>query len=661
MFYSLRLYISAMLALGIAFWQDFPFPYWSMTIVYVLIQPSTDQTRLKSGHLFVGAVVGAIAGVASAAVFTTSPEVQLAALTLFMMLMTVCTLRDRRPRYYAYMMTGVTCLLVAMPGIATPDVAFDRAVGRIQDAMLAIFAFAVIDAFFFPRQQTSSAMLLVDQWLESLRTATVSALRVQTIGPNVRLSIVQRAIQLVPVADGMSRGGEFWHYQTLVAIIERGTRLLPILSAMIDLHRSPWLRNIPGGNRELDEALAAWIESGCKDDNQTVELRQKLHARPAWIAPYTLDAAIEQCRLRYLRAIYTGWRRIQYDRQLGETNSDRFARRRSSGRPIPATIGQVDMNFTVRGALSIGAYALLIGALWNATGWDTSAMAFATLMGISFCVTSSMADDPPLALIGPAKVAGIAMATVGFYLQVVFPSISSFPTLALALFPALFLLGLVVQQQGGVLFAILPMALLRLGNGQAGTTIDTLLNSIIGLYIGIGFALIAKMSIHRTPFVDVARRLMHGHRKQLKELTRASPAVTLRRFLLDGMDRFALLETRAAKLTAAVQVPHPGSQILREIQIGRSIHALRRWASTLQGRQLVTLTSVEQALSASLKRGTDPLQPWANVRLHEQTETQLRGLLASQTCNVALVRSLLELYVALGEQIPHSTQEPSRA
>ncbi|OYD73791.1 UNVERIFIED_ORG: putative membrane protein YccC [Burkholderia sp. CF145] len=649
-FYSLRLYISAIMALGTAFWQDFGYPYWSMTIVYVLIQPSGGQTRLKAGHLLTGALVGAVVGVICAAVFSTSQAAQLIAMTLFVMATSFGSFRERRPRYYAYMISGVTCLLVAMPGITTPDFAFDRAVGRIQDALLAVCTYLIVDAMLFPRRQSSNVMTVAEQWLVDLRAATVSALRDKSDDPRIRSGIVQRAIQLVPLTDGTSQEGleNAWRYRVLVAVLERGMRILPVLSMLADLDRATGMSARFPDNLALREDLARWIEAGCPDDTHSAALQQRLRAGPLWSAPYDIDAAFRLCYLRYLRAIYTGWRRIQHDYQLKESDSATVQRLRHRGRPMPATVGQVDMDFAVRGVFSIGLYACLMGVLWNATGWNASTMALSMLMGISFCVTSGMADDPVIALIGPAKISGIAMMIVGFYIQVVFPLINDFWELALALFPALFMLGLVVQQQGGVLFAILPMALLRIGNGQAGISIDGLLNSIIGLYIGIGVAVVAKTAIQRPAFVDLVRGMLRRNRKQLRNLVDIPSSDDVRRFSLDALDRFAFLESRAPKLVTATPTVQASAQMLRELQIGRSVHILNRWAGASFSRNSV-FEPIRHMLANSLKVRMDPLRPWVTNSLIGLVDTTLHTLLGSSNCDTVTARSLVELRVALEE------------
>ncbi|KAA1004862.1 FUSC family protein [Paraburkholderia panacisoli] len=659
-FYSLRLYISAIMALGIAFWQDFGYPYWSMTIVYVLIQPSGGQTRLKAGHLLIGALAGAVVGVISAAVFSTSQAAQLVAMTLFVMATSLGSFRERRPRYYAYMLSGVTCLLVAMPGIATPDVAFDRAVGRVQDALLAVFAYLIVDAMLFPRGQSSNVMAVAEQWLTDLRAATVGALRAKSDDPRIRSGIVQRAIQLVPLTDGASQEGltNAWRYRVLVAVLERGMRILPVLSTFADLERAIGASARFPKNLALREDLARWIEADCPDDTRSDELQRRLRIRPAWSAPYDIDAAFELCYLRYLRAIYTGWRRIQHDYQLKESDSEAIRRLRHEGRPMPATIGQVDINFAIRGVLSIGLYAFLMGILWNATGWNASTMALSMLMGIAFCVTSGMADDPVMALVNPAKISGIAMITVGFYIQIVFPLINDFWELALALFPALFMLGLVVQQQGGVLFAILPMALLRIGNGQAGISIDGLLNSIIGLYIGIGVAVIAKTLIQRPAFVDVVRGLLCRNRNQLRDIVDIPLAGDIKRFSLDVLDRFAFLESRATKLVTAMPTVQASAQMLRELQIGRSVHVLHRWAGASSNRSSV-FEPIRCMLANSLTSKMDPLRPWVTNSLSSLVDATLHTLLGSNTCDAATARALIELRVALEEiKQPRVTANP---
>ncbi|MCW3698181.1 FUSC family protein [Burkholderia cenocepacia] len=657
--YSLRVYLSAIVALGIAFWKDFDYPYWAMTLVYVLIQPTTGLTRLKASHMVAGAMAGAVAGVVSAAVFATSPLAQLIAITLFVMATSVGALRDRRPRYYAYMLSGITCLLVAMPGIATPDMAFDRAVGRLQDTLLAVGVFLVIDALVFPGEQRSVTMALAAAWLSDLRQEATGTLRGIPVDQRARGGVVQRAVQLVPSVDGASRDDAplARRRETLIGIVDRGMRLLPVLSAFVDLDRATPMRTWHPDDLALREALAQWIEAGCPDNANASALRRRLRSREQGLDQRSMDSVTRRCHTRYLRAIHACLRRAQRDYERGPARPSPAAPHR---RPMPATIGQVDANFATRGVLSIGLYALLMGGLWCATGWVEATMALSMLMGMAFCLTAGMADDPVAALRNPSKVAGVAMLAVGFYIQVVFPSVDAFPVLAIALFPALFLLGLVVQQPGGVLFAILPMALLRIGNGQAGITIDSLANSVIGLYIGIGVAVVVKMLIQRPALPDIARRLMRHNRRQLRKIV-DRPGVDLRPFSMDALDRYALLETRFPRFESDVpRSVQPGLQMLRELRIGRSMHALQR-AARQPWVQHTVIEPVGRNLSTAMQTRGDPFVPWVTESLTGFVESTLRTLLAGERVNAAVVRSLFEIRVALEAiRIPHDNAAPAK-
>ncbi|WP_321967865.1 FUSC family protein [Burkholderia cepacia] len=654
-FFSLKTYAAAIFALGIAFWQGLEFPYWAMTCVYILAQPLSGGLRLKGLHMVLGSLVGSVLGICIAGLFATSMTVELVALTVALMVVVYGSLRQRRAHFYVYLLSGITCMLVAMPGVTTPDATFMRAVDRVEDVVVGVCSLIFVDALVFPQSGVARAATVTRRWLVDLAQISAQTLRGHPIDQRLQADVIQQTIQFTSLRDGMpyegsSHSGSRAH--VLLAIATRGARLVPVLSALYDFDRNFGPEALHPDDVETRELLAQWIDSGCPDDARSAELRMRLRARV--VTPQSDQvAALRLCYRRYLRGLYAGWRFIQFDHAQLDRVPPAPVRVPWGARPTPSTVGHVDARFALRGALSVGVHMLLMGCLWGATGWD-SPMGFGMLLSAAFCAVSGMADDPLLMLRATTKIVGIAMLVVTAYVLVVLPAVSGFAVLALALFPALFLLGIKLLEQGTVLFAILPMALLRLGAAGPGVTLESLLNNVLAMYIGIGSAVIAKILVQRLPLSVVIRRLRLLNLSELLKLIGDRHADS-RRYGWDALDRFLLIQTRLPQL-AAIFPGHearPGLQTLRELRIGAGVGALRRWHGGT-----VLLAPLWPVLQDALRRWLDPSASPLTPPLAAMLEGALRDALARPAGSTSAVRALVELRVALDAMNHSADQEP---
>ncbi|KMQ82272.1 fusaric acid resistance family protein, partial [Lasius niger] len=148
----------------------------------------------------------------------------------------------------------------------------------------------------------------------------------------------------------------------------------------------------------------------------------------------------------------------------------------------------------------------------------------------------------------------------------------------LCLLPGLFLLGLQVTKPIGVLWAVLPLAMVQLGPAGPSVSLDLLMNFVLSMYIGIGVAIVSKILLQSTPLPKLLQRLEQQNLADLGDILRGT-AYDARAFVGRGFDRFLLIQTRLPQLPNLTDEQKNILQlhILRELRIGAEIGVLRRW------------------------------------------------------------------------------------
>lgn len=643
-FFSLKTYLAAILALGIAFWQDLQFPYWAMMCVYILAQSQSGMLRMKGMQMVIGSLIGGAIGVAVSILFATSLTAVMVGLTLALMAGMYLANRHRRSDFYVFLLSGITCLLVAMPGLATPDEAFTRAIDRIEDVMVGVCSLIFVDTLLFPRDGLANASALTRKWLDGMRQVAVGVLRGQPIDHQLPAQVVQETLQLTPLGDGMGYEGSSYGWQrgsALLSLVTRGIRIVPVLSSIGDFDRRFGATAAHPDDIGTRELLAQWIEAGCADDARSATLRQRLRP-PAAIDPRDRAAAVRLCYRRYLRGIYACYRLMHRAfAQIGQP-APGHVQVPPGARMAPSTFAQVDRAFALRGALCVGLHMALFGALWNATGWDAT-MAFGMLLSAIFISVATLTSAPLLLMKAIAKITGIGMAIVAFYVVVVLPAVDSFFMLALVLLPALFLLGFQILKLGGVLFAILPMAMLRIGSDGAGATFDTLLGSVIAMYLGIAVAAIANILIPLPSAAASVRWLVKSSVRDMTQTGNRRGADT-RRHAWRTLDRFMVIQTRKPA-SQETQPDDPGMQTLRVLRIGAGLGMLRRWGGTKAERRTIvnaTAHTLREYLASRVRtNGPDA------VPLPSALEAAFSDAACAAAANAQALRALVEMRVAL--------------
>ena len=134
--FSLKAFIAAMLALGIALKFGMPRPYWAMTAVYVVANPLMGATVSKAFDRMFGTVLGAAGAVVLVPPLVNAPELLMLAVAFWTGTLLFIALHDRTPRNYVFLLAGYTLPLLALPNVDAPGTIFDVAVARSEEIIL---------------------------------------------------------------------------------------------------------------------------------------------------------------------------------------------------------------------------------------------------------------------------------------------------------------------------------------------------------------------------------------------------------------------------------------------------------------------------------------------------------------------------------------------
>jgi len=106
---------TAFLAMAIAVRLGLPAPQIAMVCVFIVMQPQARQVFAKGYHRMLGTVGGALAAWAMAALFPQSPAHLLLAVGVWVALLTAIAAFHSQLTAYAFLLTGYTPILIAIP------------------------------------------------------------------------------------------------------------------------------------------------------------------------------------------------------------------------------------------------------------------------------------------------------------------------------------------------------------------------------------------------------------------------------------------------------------------------------------------------------------------------------------------------------------------
>lgn len=618
-FYSLKLYLAAALALWAAFRFNLEYPYWTMMCVYIFALPLTGCLRAKCIQAVVGTLIGGPLGVAVVGLFQ-SQQMQLVALTALLATGLILAFRHRHSWFYLYLLAGFTCLIVALPGLTTPDAAFMRVFVRLESVLVAACSLVLVDSLLLPRLAVVSGRAQTLAWLDALRALTIAVLQGRGLDRQKSADLVRQAIPLTTLHDGLAHDGDGRQSrresQVLAGAMADGLKTLPLLSSLDDLAEPS-----SALGATLRHELAQWLEQGA-EAGASVDLRRVLQPGPSAGLGWE-----QQAELRALRGVYWLWRqRLAKPYQVAHP---------SGARPVPHTVAQVEWGNIWRTAMAVALYMLMMSTLWAVTGWGPTT-AFGMLLGAIFCSLGGMMDAPTMILRKAAVIGCTALLIVGCYSVLIFPHITEFSMLLVVLFPALFFWGLKNLEPGGVIFAVLPMAMLRLGDSPATADVASLLNSALAMLLAFGVAALAN-AIARQPLWSEALTILRRRDRQALTGLASARSRRGRKALRQCFDRVLLAHVHATDEGGWLS----SRQALYRYRLLTLMQRLRQWETTGAGARADALRPLWERLPRSLK---GPV--FAPAELHSEVTALLQHASLGRSPMLALaeLQRLLECW-----------------
>lgn len=585
--FSLKSYLSAIMALYLAYSIGLPRPFWAMTTAYVVAQPWSGAVRSKALYRLVGTFIGSAATVYMVPRLSNSPVVMTGAMVLWVGACLYMSVLDRTPRSYLFMLAGYTAAMIGFPSVTDPSLVFDTALARVEEISLGIVCATLIHSIVLPRGLAPALTLQLDKAVRDARNwmhDTLSGKNAEQRDKDRRVlanDITQ--LRLLSTHVPFDTSNLRWTSGAVRAMQDQISALTPAVSAVEDR-----MRALQANGQTLPEPVAAllgdiseWINAGAQASHDTaVRLRAAvsrltpgIDSRSTW-----RDALLASLmtRLRELIDTYDECLALRRDIRAGLQGAPLRAPVRAS-RPArdPNSGLHRDHGMALLSALAAGVAISVCCIFWIGTAWSNGATA--ALMAAIFSCFFASQDNPVPGIMQFLTYTVYSIPLSALYLLGIMPAIHSFEMLALSMLPTAFVLGIFIARPAStgkamaLLFGFLgTMALQDTNTADVVSFIDTQVAQCMGVATA---AIIA--AIFRTVSADwSARRIQAANWKELATLASSPRAPSRHTYTARMLDRIGLLQPRLA----LAQRPDDlvAADALKDLRVGRDITELQR-------------------------------------------------------------------------------------
>jgi uncharacterized membrane protein YccC len=622
--FGLRLWVSACLALYIAFWLELDNAYWAGTTAALVCQPSLGASLRKGWFRMIGTVVGAVAIVVLTACFPQDRAAFLASMALWGATCALIATLLRNFAAYAAALAGYTAAIIASDQLgATGGLngqVFTLAVARTSEICIGIVCAGIVlagtDLGGAPRRLAALIAALsaeIAAGFTDMLTLSGSALPDTR---TVRRELTRRVIALDPVIDeaiGESSRMRQHSPVLLRAVDGLFTAVAGWRTLAVHLERLP-----PGEARAAAEAAlptlppelraapadgepSRWLVEPSRLRGACEAARQALIAQPAGTPSLRLVADETVTVLGGVAQALDG---------LAVLVSDP-ARSRASRRRVRLPVPDWLPSFVnaVRAFITIGAVSIL----WIVTGWIDGSVAI-TFAAIPVILLALRADEAYATavdlMIGTVLVTAMA-ATVEF---AVLPKLVTFEGFCLALGMAMVPAGaLMVLARRKAIFMAMAVFFIPLLAPANQMTYDPqqFYNSALAIVSGIGLAALSFRLMPPLPPRLRTRRLLALTLRDLRRLARRRRLPTLDDWQSLVFSRLSVMPNAAeplerVQLVAALSV---GTEILQlrpaARRFGLDADLDAALAAVAQGNSAAAAARLARLDQAFLLRGAD--------------------------------------------------------
>jgi len=584
--FSLKSYLSAIMALYLAYSIGLPRPFWAMTTAYVVAQPWSGAVRSKALYRLVGTFIGSAATVYMVPRLSNSPVVMTAAMVLWVGACLYMSVLDRTPRSYLFMLAGYTAAMIGFPSVTDPSLVFDTALARVEEISLGIVCATLIHSIVLPRGLAPALTLQLDKAVRDARNWMHDTLSGQNAEQRDRdrrvLANDITQLRLLSTHVPFDTSNLRWTSGAVRAMQDQISALTPAVSAVEDR-----LRALQANDQPLSEPVSAllhdiseWINAGAQASHETaVQLRAAVTALTPAIDSHSTwrDALLASLmtRLRELIDTYDECLALRREIRAGLQGAPlRSPMRPTRGARDPNAALHRDHGMALLSALAAGVAISVCCAFWIGTAWSNGATA--ALMAAIFSCFFASQDNPVPGIMQFLTYTVYSIPVSALYLLGIMPAIHSFEMLALAMLPTAFILGIFIARPASagkamaMLFGFLgTMALQDTNTADVVSFIDTQVAQCMGVATA---AIIA--AIFRTVSADwSARRIQAANWKELATLASSPRAQSRHTYAARMLDRIGLLQPRLALAKRPDDLV--AADALKDLRVGRDITELQ--------------------------------------------------------------------------------------
>lgn len=584
--FSLKSYLSAIMALYLAYSIGLPRPFWAMTTAYVVAQPWSGAVRSKALYRLVGTFIGSAATVYMVPRLSNSPVVMTAAMVLWVGACLYMSVLDRTPRSYLFMLAGYTAAMIGFPSVTDPSLVFDTALARVEEISLGIVCATLIHSIVLPRGLAPALTLQLDKAVRDARNWMHDTLSGQNAEQRDRdrrvLANDITQLRLLSTHVPFDTSNLRWTSGAVRAMQDQISALTPAVSAVEDR-----LRALQANDQPLPEPVSAllhdiseWINAGAQASHETaVQLRAAVTTLTPAIDSHSTwrDALMASLmtRLRELIDTYDECLALRREIRAGLQGAPlRSPMRPTRGARDPNAALHRDHGMALLSAVAAGVAISVCCAFWIGTAWSNGATA--ALMAAIFSCFFASQDNPVPGIMQFLTYTVYSIPVSALYLLGIMPAIHSFEMLALAMLPTAFILGIFIARPASagkamaMLFGFLgTMALQDTNTADVVSFIDTQVAQCMGVATA---AIIA--AIFRTVSADwSARRIQAANWKELATLASSPRAQSRHTYAARMLDRIGLLQPRLALAKRPDDLV--AADALKDLRVGRDITELQ--------------------------------------------------------------------------------------
>lgn len=574
-------YLATLIALYVAFALDLPNPSWAMVTVYIVqsASPLTGAIWAKAWYRVAGTIIGAAAAVVLIPNLADAPPLMILAIGGWIGLCTFGGLLDRSPRSYLFILSGYTLAIVGLPAATHPDAIFNVAVARGEEIIIGVLAPAAVQSILFPRSVALEVSARIDGVMADVREWIATGLRDLKRGPTPR-HLAARLTEIDLLATDWRFEGTFSQLRrrALWALNERLITLLSLVLAVEDrLAAIGEIGAVPTQLPVVASRLAAWVETtGGTSAEANRQVAEEIRAVAPPLGPASTWADILAASLAgRLTELTIAWQECALLAALVQSPTPRLGALATSlvAEARPRAL-HVDRGI----ALLSGAVAALtvIAALGfsMAIRWEEAPVAI--VFAAVCCSLFAGADDPTPTiwqlLTGVLAALPLALA----YEFAILPAADGFVMLAVALFPALMTLGLLLTYPKLSIRALGAIAAFTTGlalEPRFASDLAGFLNFYLAMALGPVFALLGMGLARVLPTHTVIRRIRRAGWRELAVLASAASVPSRVVWTSRMLDRAGLLIPRLSSIgTDDVDL----GKVLRDLRLGVSVVELQR-------------------------------------------------------------------------------------